>query len=68
MKDLTIGEHLQNWCLREKIDVTSPLFPGAVDLAIQNALRDQDDRSLSTTSPVRSGATAVPSFASAAAN
>lgn len=68
MSELTVGEHLQNWCIRNKIDVTSPSFPGAVDLAIRNAIRDQEPSNLSTTRAVSSGATSPSASASLVAN
>lgn len=68
MTELTIGEHLQNWCLREKVDVTSPMFPGAVDLAIRNALRDQEPNKRCTTIAVSSGSTSSSASARVVAN
>jgi hypothetical protein len=39
-----IGQDLQNWLLRNKIDVTHPLFVPAVDLAFKNAMRAVEKR------------------------
>jgi len=36
----TLGLHLQNWLIRNKIDVTDPLFVEAVNHTIENAIRD----------------------------
>jgi hypothetical protein len=36
----SLGQHLQNWLLRNKIDVTHPLFVDSVDHTISNAIRD----------------------------
>jgi hypothetical protein len=36
----SIGLALQNWCLLNKVDVTSADFAPAVDLAVTNALRE----------------------------
>jgi hypothetical protein len=41
----TLGAHLQNWFIRNKImSVLDPVFVDAVDGTIENALRDQESR------------------------
>jgi hypothetical protein len=40
----TIGQHLQNWLIRNDIAITDPLFVPAADLAIRNAVRDHKKR------------------------
>lgn len=37
----SIGQELQNWLLRNEIDITHALFVPAVDLGFENAARDQ---------------------------
>jgi hypothetical protein len=39
--ELTIGQHLQNWLIKNRINVTDAIFPGSVDLAVENAKRSQ---------------------------
>ncbi len=34
------GQHLQNWLIRNKMNVTDPMFVDAVDHTIENAIRD----------------------------
>jgi hypothetical protein len=40
--DISIGEALQNWLLRNRLDVTSDVFVAAADLAFENEIRNQD--------------------------
>jgi hypothetical protein len=39
----SLGQHLQNWLIRNKMSVTDPLFVNAVDHTIENAIRDSRD-------------------------
>ena len=36
----TLGFHLQNWLIRNKMGVSDPMFVDAVDHTIENAIRD----------------------------
>ena len=37
---MTVGQQLQNWLIRNDMEVTHPLFVRAVDHAFENAMRD----------------------------
>jgi hypothetical protein len=36
----SLGQHLQNWLIRNKMEVTDPMFVDSVDHTIENAIRD----------------------------
>jgi len=36
----TLGHHLQNWLIRNKMGVSDPMFVDAVNHTIENAIRD----------------------------
>ena len=41
--ELSLGQHLQNWFIRNNMDVTHPLFVASVDHTIANAIRDSKE-------------------------
>jgi hypothetical protein len=45
-KPRSIGQELQNWLLRNGIDVTHALFVPAVDLAFKNSMRNRSQDSV----------------------
>jgi hypothetical protein len=41
----SVGQQMQNWLIRNGMDVTDPLFVRAIDHAFENTVRKAADRS-----------------------
>ena len=60
----TLGLHLQNWLIRNKIGVTDPIFVDAVNHTIENAIRDNCDGDAQASSSINKSASTANSRSS----